>query len=433
MKILKVMVLCLFISFFILGESEQEKKSKIKSAAAVLEQEIMKKGIQSARKKFELLRKDKSGKYEIKEHEFNYLGYKLRYRGKIEEAFEVFKWNTEIFPQSDNAWDSLGGGYVYLGKKDEAIKCYRKALELNPKNEYPKWNIKRIDNEIYSAVNETKKTNKYRPGEQTKIDKPFFGQIPPGLKPVVFAPGIVSTRGGHEFSITFSPDMKAIYFNRGPNIWMSYWGKQGWSAPIFTRFNHQGLDHEAHITADGKRLYFGSSRPREAVKPQQYYGIYVLEKTEKGWGKPQYFCPGMYVTTSKNGNIYLTDTSKGYQNAGIVWASLINGKAGEFEFLGGGVNSKYTDAHPCIAPDESFIIFDSARPYPGGKEGGEALFVCFKQKDGSWSEAQALKELNTLGGNMTVSLSPDGKYLFYYANHDIYWVSIKILDRYRLR
>jgi len=128
MKILKVMILCLFISFFILGESEQEKKSKIKSAAAVLEQEIMKKGIQSARKKFELLRKDKSGKYEIKEHEFNYLGYKLRYRGKIEEAFEVFKWNTEIFPQSDNAWDSLGGGYVYLGKKDEAIKLAVKAI-----------------------------------------------------------------------------------------------------------------------------------------------------------------------------------------------------------------------------------------------------------------------------------------------------------------
>ena len=41
-----------------------------------------------------------------------------------------------------------------------------------------------------------------------------------------------------------------------------------------------------------------------------------------------------------------------------------------------------------------------------------------------------LEEITTFGDNMTASLSPDGRLLFYYANHDIYWVSTDILQPY---
>lgn len=41
---------------------------------------------------------------------------------------------------------------------------------------------------------------------------PYLGQTPPGMKPEIFAPGIVST-DKHEFSITVSPEGDEIFFS----------------------------------------------------------------------------------------------------------------------------------------------------------------------------------------------------------------------------
>ena len=42
---------------------------------------------------------------------------------------------------------------------------------------------------------ETKSEFNYQYGEQTKINKPFFGEESPGVTPKLFAPGIISTHG----------------------------------------------------------------------------------------------------------------------------------------------------------------------------------------------------------------------------------------------
>ena len=57
-----------------------------------------------------------------------------RYRtaGPVKEA--LFRINAELHPESWNAYDSLAEGYMEAGEKDEAIKYYRRSLELNPKN-----------------------------------------------------------------------------------------------------------------------------------------------------------------------------------------------------------------------------------------------------------------------------------------------------------
>ncbi|GAA3752303.1 serine hydrolase [Terriglobus aquaticus] len=49
-------------------------------------------------------------------------------------ALALFQSNVARWPQSSNAFDSLGEGYAQNGKPTEAIAAYRKALELNPKN-----------------------------------------------------------------------------------------------------------------------------------------------------------------------------------------------------------------------------------------------------------------------------------------------------------
>ncbi len=65
----------------------------------------------------------------------NNLGYYYLTRKKqFPEAVEMFKLNVRLYPKSANVYDSLGEAYMKWGKKDPAIKNYKKSIELNPKN-----------------------------------------------------------------------------------------------------------------------------------------------------------------------------------------------------------------------------------------------------------------------------------------------------------
>jgi len=69
------------------------------------------------------------------EREINEIGNWLMREGQGERALELFELNTRIFPESWNIWDSLGEAHLNLGHKEEAIRAYKKSLELNPDNE----------------------------------------------------------------------------------------------------------------------------------------------------------------------------------------------------------------------------------------------------------------------------------------------------------
>jgi tetratricopeptide (TPR) repeat protein len=66
------------------------------------------------------------------EVELNAYGYQLLNQGKMDEAIKVFKDVTTKYPESANAWDSLGEGYAIKGDKENAIKSFKKSLSLNP-------------------------------------------------------------------------------------------------------------------------------------------------------------------------------------------------------------------------------------------------------------------------------------------------------------
>src|SRR5205814_2040897 len=68
------------------------------------------------------------------EGELNRLGYSLLEHGRVADAIDIFQLNTEVYPESSNAYDSLGEAYAAHGDRELAIKNYRKSLELNPKN-----------------------------------------------------------------------------------------------------------------------------------------------------------------------------------------------------------------------------------------------------------------------------------------------------------
>jgi len=61
----------------------------------------------------------------------NRMGYLLlRNDNKPLWAVELFKFNSELFPDNWNIWDSLGDGYAAAGENKSAIDSYRKAVKL---------------------------------------------------------------------------------------------------------------------------------------------------------------------------------------------------------------------------------------------------------------------------------------------------------------
>ncbi|WP_261511289.1 serine hydrolase [Chryseobacterium paludis] len=74
-------------------------------------------------------------KYRVTERELIRMGYELARQKKLASALHVFKTTTQIFPESWNAFDSYGETLLLNNEKDEAIKMYKKSIELNPKNE----------------------------------------------------------------------------------------------------------------------------------------------------------------------------------------------------------------------------------------------------------------------------------------------------------
>jgi D-alanyl-D-alanine-carboxypeptidase/D-alanyl-D-alanine-endopeptidase len=79
--------------------------------------------------------KKNNPQFHLKENEVNSWGYFLSGKNEDAKALEIFKMNVALYPDSWNVYDSYGEMLLKTGQKEEAIKMYKKSLELNPKNE----------------------------------------------------------------------------------------------------------------------------------------------------------------------------------------------------------------------------------------------------------------------------------------------------------
>jgi tetratricopeptide (TPR) repeat protein len=64
----------------------------------------------------------------------NSKGYELLNAGELESALKMFEFNTLVFPDDANTWDSLAECCLAINEFDLSRKYYKKSLELNPDN-----------------------------------------------------------------------------------------------------------------------------------------------------------------------------------------------------------------------------------------------------------------------------------------------------------
>ena len=70
----------------------------------------------------------------LTEQQLNRVGYLLLGAKRLDDALAVFQRAVQRFPQSFNAFDSLGEAYAVIGDRENAIANYQRSLSLNAAN-----------------------------------------------------------------------------------------------------------------------------------------------------------------------------------------------------------------------------------------------------------------------------------------------------------
>ncbi|MFK7914299.1 MAG: hypothetical protein AB8B93_10330 [Pseudomonadales bacterium] len=260
------------------------------------------------------------------------------------------------------------------------------------------------------------------------LQGPYMGQSPPGPIAQVFAPNAIST-ADWEVEGVFAPGMTEFYFTtvgglRSVPTVIGYRQEgQVWSK--FTEFQRDG---EMAFSPDGQRMYLADGyRDREGA----------------GWSARKSLGPmfdredlGVMRLTASVRGTYVFDDYKGGDVIRI--SQLIDGKREMPTLLGPEVNAGEFTAHPFIAPDESYLIWNSER---ADGFGDSDLYISFRRDDETWGPAINMgAAVNSKRWDAYASVTPDGKYLLFNRgidaennNVDIYWVSASVIDVLRQR
>ena len=400
-----------------------QSEVQTESAAMLMWQTQEEHGFEAALAKLHEMIDDPAVEYRFNDRGFYGLTVsRMLWRGRRDDARATLEIVADVLPESPLVWSALGSTYIHCGHKQLALRCLKHALELDPSQTHLQWLTRHIDTAFHAARLGYVGQERYEPGAATGLTGPYLGQQPPGTIPQPFAPGLVGTCA-NEFSITFSPDGKEIYFSRAwVGVLVSRRMEDGWTVPELIRFYPEGDSDEPNVSPDGRFMLFNH---RDFSAGRRDRILHIAERADNGWGAPRELFPGMYATLARSGTLYYTETS-GRPDIGVIVSRAPTAEGfAEPVVLGGGVNSDYPDAHPYIDPDERFIIFDSTR---GGDPMAVSLYICFRNADGTWGEAINLHDhLNLPRFIGQPTLSPDGKYLFYSYLGDLWWVSAERL------
>ena len=265
-------------------------------------------------------------------------------------------------------------------------------------------------------------------GTTPQVSLPYLGQEPPGMEPEIFAPGIVSHPDFTEYSGTFSPDGSEYYFYRvsdasGSILLFSKFVEGDWTAPEQLAGTAGYGAYAPHLSFDNQWLFFAWNHPVPTGEPG-FPAYFAVERTGTGWSEPRYSGQGMFLSSDRDGEFFITDMSSREldDRTYVAKVTVSDGLFTNYERLDIQPPWGYP-AHPCISPDGSYLLFDV--------DGGSYLFVIFKNSDGTWGEPVDLTSHGFDPRAGGAYLSPDGKYLFFALLGDIWWVDGSVIENLR--
>lgn len=262
---------------------------------------------------------------------------------------------------------------------------------------------------------------------------PYLGQTPPGLKPQVFAPGIISIPHRSEWIGSFTPDGQEFYFTISDPDWLvnsvmvTSQADGVWSKPTVASFSGAPVDWTALLSPDGQRVFFSSSRPEYFWLT---FDVWMSERHGPIWSDPVKlginFAGIDYAgTCTDTGTLYFASERDGPMS---IFRS-VPGPGGytQVERLPNIINARQDEQCPWIAPDESYLIFASNR------QGNRDLYISYRNRDDVWTEPMNLgSPVNTAHAEWNPTVTHDAKYLIYARspdssneNVDLYWVETR--------
>jgi len=247
----------------------------------------------------------------------------------------------------------------------------------------------------------------------------YLGQKPPGLIPELFAPGIVSTEEYLETVVTFLPDMRELQFTRS--------GGKYKEPTLFVMQNKNNRWSRKSIPSTDINKY------KERFNPS----VSEMKSLEPFKDIP---ITGFSVSSKDTYYFYFIDFSDG-GSGHMSYSRLIDGKYETPQKMSKAINTGKYIAHPFIAPDESYLMWDAEIE---GKSTPD-IYISFRQNDGSWGAAINMGDkINTPLYEQHARVTPDGKYLFFwkgdvkvredgsrYVIGSPYWVDAKIIETLR--
>jgi hypothetical protein len=272
------------------------------------------------------------------------------------------------------------------------------------------------------------------PDDPSVPEGPYLGQKPPGKRPELFAPGVISVEANFEHSAAvFSPDGREVFWctnvgfvtdkSKAGNLRLYFMNMVDgrWTPPRPAPFVKDIRVERPVFSPDGNRLYieYGSNPHQESDTD-----IYVVERTGGGWSAPRPVSPLINTPAMERLHCVTADGSLYFsrdpftRREEILVARWVKGAFTEPEKLDESYNSPAQEIALLVAPDESYMLVATINA-----RHSDDLCICYKKADGSWTDR--IPTPYECGGFL--ALSPDGKYLFFLME-GIAWISTSFVD-----
>jgi dienelactone hydrolase len=109
-----------------------------------LRQELGRQGFDHATDIYAAMKKEKP-EFKVDEPKMYEWATELQQEGHLAEGIDVLKLNTAMYPESSNAYETLGEAYEKAGQKPLAVESYKKALEKDSENGQAKEKLKALE------------------------------------------------------------------------------------------------------------------------------------------------------------------------------------------------------------------------------------------------------------------------------------------------